>query len=183
MFSALPREIVHRILDLYADTIGVVYLSLRPVNKQICAYIDGTARNYIRGHCYAKNHHCAGEARHITDYCMFMSALHTRMHKISPSPTEHIHILIRTEHKYLPIIMNVISIGRRSYPHGRVRVGGFYIYIGDYDAAFDVYHDGDPPRVTIAVVASYPEQDQYILGFIRKYFAELYDYLMASHRA
>jgi hypothetical protein len=176
MLSVLPQEIVHRIIDLCIDDIGKRYLTLRSVNKQICSYIDSTMRDFIRDHCYVDRSH------RVTDHGAFISAMHKRAYDTDP-PED---MFIQLEHKYLPITIHATNTGRVYYRCGDILVGGFYIYIGKYRAAFDVYRNLDlfqaAPTVTITHVAHDSERHQQVLDFIREYFTELYEYLMVSHK-
>jgi hypothetical protein len=181
MFSALPREIVWKILDLYADTIGAGYLSLRPVNKQICTYIDGTARNYIRGHCYMN------KSYRVTDHSAFISEMHTGLLKYMSPCTN-----VRFEHKYLPIIVSITtssSVHHSHYGRDSFRIGGCYIYVGKSVTVFDIRATMDKVDMPASVTAMHIRYglgySRYpgALDFIGKYFTELYGYLTTPHLA
>jgi hypothetical protein len=169
MFSVLPPEIIHKILDTYVDSVGDGYLALQSVNKSIYAYITSTARSYIRDHCYINN------VCHL-NLRAFIPYLHEQL--VTCVPTNY--MLIRLKHKYLRIDIAVTNTGLLSGIWNNFMIAHCFIYIGKCGITLDIHrasHEG-APIITFTPV-------RYIalghlsasMDFLEEYFNEFYTYI------
>jgi hypothetical protein len=183
MFSALPREIVWKILDIYAeiDTENSSnYMSLRTVNKQICAHVLKSARDYIR------NYWRYFSDRPNTTYDDYMSDLHSWFLSCDPLKFRCRH----ARHKYLPIWIKVSNSWTACVQSNNFKIATFSIYIGKCKVVFDIGRapctpfapgDGKSPIIMITRVGCKALRSHaWVINFIKEYFNELYIYLASS---
>jgi hypothetical protein len=158
MFSVLPREIVYRILDIYANDIGDGYMFLRLVNKQISTYVIGTARNYVRSHCILEG----GTA-----------TLDDRLSRRAPC--------LQLKHKYLHISISVQPRRAVSTADYRLKSTDCHIYIGWRGTAFNISRRSADCGGIVNVSPGSLQDHAWIIDFIRKYFDKLYDCLASLY--
>jgi hypothetical protein len=173
MFSVLPREIIHSILNLYANTVNNKYMSLRTVNKQICAHVISSAPDYIRNHCFTN----------VDDWSIYNETFALELHKRLIRCNSLTFLYISLEHTYLPITITIVNSGRDCTIQNNFKLAGCHICVGNREAGFDICRNPTKKGVTLIMFAQLRYillgDQSWVMDFLREYFIELYTYLMS----